>query len=258
MIIQAPSQVAFNLFDLPVYWYGIIMSLAVLVSVVCAEILADKNGIKKNFFIDNSPLIIIVGLLGARLYYCVLNAKYYILNPLEIFYIRQGGLSIHGMLIIGILYFLILAKINRVSTLKILDISACSVVLGQSVGRWGNFFNSEAFGLPTYSDWGLFIPENLRPEAFINYELFHPTFFYESLFDFLIFFILLYILRKQNRSGRTFFAYLILYSVARILIEFVRIDSVCYLFGLPIAQVMSFLLFFIGVVGLIYISKRTN
>ena len=250
MIIQSPGEIAFYIFNFPVYSYGIILAFAVFLGVCTAEILAKKfSDVPENFFVDNSPAVIIAGILGARLYYCIVNYPYYIHNPLEIFDIRQGGLSIHGMLIAGIITFYFLAKKYRVNLLRLLDVLACSVILAQSVGRWGNFFNSEAFGYPTGGNWGVFIPVSQRPVEFLNYEFFHPAFLYESFLDLVVFAVLIFILRR-TRAGCTFFWYLILYSVVRIFVEYFRIDSVLNIGGFPIAQVVSVLLIIAGVIGL--------
>ena len=250
MIIQSPGEIAFNIFNYPVYSYGIILAFAVFLGVCTAEILAKKfSDIPENFFVDNSPVVIIAGILGARLYYCIVNYPYYIHNPLEIFDIRQGGLSIHGMLIAGIVTVYFLAEKYRVNLLRLLDVLACSVILAQSAGRWGNFFNSEAFGYPTGGNWGVFIPVSQRPVEFLNYEFFHPAFLYESFLDLVVFTVLIFILRR-TRAGCTFFWYLILYSLVRIFVEYFRIDSVLNIGGFPIAQVVSVLLIIAGVIGL--------
>ena len=250
MIIQSPGEIAFYIFNFPVYSYGIILAFAVFLGVCTAEILAKKfSDVPENFFVDNSPAVIIAGILGARLYYCIVNYPYYIHNPLGIFDIRQGGLSIHGMLIAGIVTFYFLAKKYRVNLLRLLDVLACAVILAQSAGRWGNFFNSEAFGYPTGGNWGVFIPVSQRPVEFLNYEFFHPAFLYESFLDLVVFTVLIFILRR-TRSGCTFFWYLILYSVVRIFVEYFRIDSVLNIGGFPIAQVVSVLLIIAGVIGL--------
>lgn len=258
MIIQSPGEIAFNIFNYPVYSYGIILAFAVFLGVCTAEILAKKfSDIPENFFVDNSPAVIITGIFGARLYYCIVNYPYYIHNPLEIFDIRQGGLSIHGMLIAGIITFYFLAKKYRVNLLRLLDVLACAVILAQSAGRWGNFFNSEAFGYPTGGNWGVFIPVSQRPVEFLNYEFFHPAFLYESFLDLVIFAVLIFILRR-TRAGCTFFWYLILYSVVRIFVEYFRIDSVLNIGGFPIAQVVSVLLIIAGVIGLKTVNCNAN
>ena len=257
MIIQSPGEIAFSIFNFPVYWYGIILAFAVFIGVVCAEILARRfSDIPENFFIDNSPLVIILGIIGARIYYCAVNFSYYIQHPLEIFDIRQGGLSIHGMIVIGIVTVYFLAKKYRICVLKLLDVLACSVILAQSAGRWGNFFNSEAFGYPTGALWGVYIPPENRPLQYFDSELFHPAFLYESVLDLVVFFILLFILRKTHRcSGYAFFWYLILYSVVRIFVESFRIDSVLNIAGIPVAQWVSVLMIAAAACGLWILNR---
>ena len=255
MIIQSPGEIAFYIFNFPVYSYGIILAFAVFLGVCTAEILAKKfSDIPENFFVDNSPAVIIAGILGARLYYCIVNYPYYIHNPLGIFDIRQGGLSIHGMLIAGIVTVYFLAEKYRVNLLRLLDVLACSVILAQSAGRWGNFFNSEAFGYPTGGNWGVFIPVSQRPVEFLNYEFFHPAFLYESFLDLVVFAVLIFILRR-TRAGCTFFWYLILYSVVRIFVESFRIDSVLNIAGIPVAQWVSVLMIAAAACGLWILNR---
>lgn len=259
MIIQSPGEIAFSISGFTVYWYGIILALALLAGVFCAEIISKKYAdIPKDFFIDNSPIVIICGIIGARLYYCAVNFSYYIKKPLEIFDVRQGGLSIHGMLIAGVAVVYLLSKKYKINFLKLADILACSTVLAQSIGRWGNFFNSEAFGLPVKSsEWGLFIPVSHRPEQYLSEVLFHPAFLYESVLDLLVFFILLKILRRSNKNGTVFCMYLILYSAVRILVEQIRIDSVLNISGIPIAQIVSVIIILTAFLILYIIKRRT-
>ena len=261
MIIVSPGETAFSVFGFSVFWYGIILAVAILCGVFCAEFLGKKySAIPSGFFIDNSPAVIVAGIIGARLYYCLVNFSYYAAKPLEIFDIRQGGLSIHGMIIAGIITVFFLAEKYKIHVFELLDVLACSVALSQSIGRWGNFFNSEAFGLPTNSGWGLFIPVSHRPVEYLNYDLFHPTFLYESLADFIIFLVLLFIYRKLKR-GYTFFIYLILYSAARFAVESIRIDSVLYILGMPVAELVSIIIViaaFVGLGFLIYHDCKSN
>lgn len=236
------------------------MATAVLVGVVIAEIISQKYypAIPNDFFIDNSPIMIICGMLGARFYYCLLNLSYYFSNPLQILDIRQGGLSIHGMIIVGVITIYFIAKKNKLNLLSILDVLACAVPLAQCIGRWGNFFNSEAFGFPTNGNWGVFIPSLNRPEIYKSYELYHPTFLYESILNLFVFFILLFITKKNKYSGVVFFSYLILYAFVRICIEYIRIDSALDVMGIPIAQLVSFVMLLIGVLALFFTLKKHN
>lgn len=255
MIIPSPNPIAFTIFKFPVYWYGIIMALALLVSILVANFICNKQNIdfKRDLIISYAPIIIICGVLGARLYFCLLNPSYYFANPLEILDIREGGLSIHGGLLGGILGLTLLSLKDKISTLKLLDVLACATFLGQAIGRWGNYFNSEAYGYPVSGqNWGLFIPETHRVSYFVNYSLFHPTFLYESLLDLLGFGILFLLLKKNGEThvGTVFFAYLVLYAIVRFFVENMRVDSALNIGTTPIAQIVSVVMLIFGVVGL--------
>lgn len=213
---------------------------------------------KPSYIFDFTPYIIILGILGARLYYCAVNYSYYIAHPFEIFYIRQGGLSIHGMIIVGILSLYVFSKFYKISFLKLADVFLCGTALAQSIGRWGNFFNSEAFGTPTDLPWKLFIPVSQRSMEYLNFQYFHPTFLYESILDFVIFIVLLWCFKQKFKAGSTACLYLILYSIVRIIVEHFRIDSVLDIAGFPVAQIVSVVMLLIGACGLIILSRYKN
>lgn len=263
MIIPAPTDIAFSLFGLPVYWYGITMACAIFISMVSGNILYNKVNFDftKDVILEYAPLIIIFGILGARLYFCILNPHYYFTHPIEILDIRQGGLSIHGAIIGGVLSMILASNRAKVPLMNIMDAMACSTILGQSVGRWGNYFNSEAYGIPVEGQkWGLFIPEARRVSQFADYSLFHPTFLYESVLDFCAFFVLMFILLKFGRKyrGLTFFAYLVIYSTIRFFIEQVRVDSALNVGSFPIAEIISVILFFVGLTGVAVILLKKS
>lgn len=263
MIIPAPPSVALSLFGFPIYWYGIILACAIFVAILVANKFFNvlNRDLKKDVIISCAPWVIILGIVGARLYFCSLNPSYYFYHPSEILDIRQGGLSIHGALILGILTLIISAKKNNVPVMKILDPMGCATILGQAIGRWGNYFNSEAYGLPVFGQkWGLFIPESRRVAQYLNYSLFHPTFLYESVLDLLGFGFLTFIFFRFGKkySGLPFFAYLTLYAVIRYFIEKIRIDSALNIDGVPIAEIISVSLFIIGFVGTIYSIYRVK
>lgn len=260
-MFQSPGDVAFKFFGYPVYYYGIILASAIFVGIYCAYLLYKKyyEASKAQNIIDFSPWIIIIGILGARFYYCLVNFSYYTAHPFEIFYIRQGGLSVHGMIIVGICGLWWLSKKYKMSFLQLIDSFLCGTALAQSIGRWGNFFNSEAFGAPTNLPWKLFIPISHRPTEFINYEFFHPTFLYESILDILIFVLLLVLFKRLSKTpGLVACIYLILYSFARILVESCRIDSVLNIAGIPIAQIMSLAIIIFASVFVIILIRKKN
>ena len=248
---QSPGEIAFSILGFPVYFYGIILAVAIFVGVCMADFLYKKYYDKISYIFDFIPYMIVLGILGARLYYCAVNYSYYLAHPVEIFYIRQGGLSIHGMIIVGILSLYGFSKIYKMSFLKLADVFLCGTALAQSIGRWGNFFNSEAFGMPTNLPWKLFIPVSHRPFEYINFEYFHPTFLYESILDFGIFLVLFFMFKKGVREGCIACLYLILYACVRIFVEQLRIDSVMDIAGFPVAQVVSVIMLIVGIVGLI-------
>ena len=256
MVIYPPNEIAFTLFDsFNIYWYGIIMAIAILVGFLSADFFSKFRGFSKGFIIDNSFILIFIGLLGARLYYCILNFPYYFKNPLLIFNFREGGLSLHGMLISGILVLFYLAKKYKFKIFNLLDVFSVVLPLSQSIGRWGNFFNSEAFGFPTYSNWGLFVPVHKRPIEYVDFSLFHPTFLYESILDLVLFVILVFLIKKTKTPGIIFALYLILYSIIRIIVEYFRVDSALYLFSYPVAQVVSMVFIAIGIL-VIFRAKK--
>lgn len=259
-VIPAPNSVAFDLFGFPIYWYGITMALAIFVAMIVANKLfncVNKN-LQKDVIIEYAPLIIICGILGARLYFCLLNTGFYFNHPLEILDLRQGGLSIHGAIFGGILSLVFIAWKIKSSFMNILDSLACATFLGQAIGRWGNYFNSEAYGVPVVGqNWGLFIPQARRVAQYVDYSLFHPTFLYESVLDICGFGILIYIILKfgKKMQGLTFFTYLVIYAIIRFLIEQIRVDSALDLGTVPIAQIVSVILFVVGVLGILIINR---
>jgi phosphatidylglycerol:prolipoprotein diacylglycerol transferase len=256
VIIPAPNDVAFNLFSMPVYWYGIILAFSIFVGIICANSLFNKinPADKRDLIVECCSLIIILGILCARIYYCGLNFHYYFSHPAEILYIREGGLSIHGAIIGGILSVIIMSKRYKIPFFSILDPIACAAILGQSIGRWGNYFNSEAYGYPTVSqNWGLFIPQAKRISEYADMQYFHPAFLYESVLDLLALFILLFLLNKFGKKirGLVFFSYITIYAVIRFFIEKIRIDSALNIGSIPFPEVISIILLVIGTIGII-------
>lgn len=262
-VIPAPNPIAFNLGNFPIYWYGIIMALAILVAILVGNKLYNitNSNSRKDVIIEYAPVIILLGVFCARLYFCILNYNYYFANPLEILDIRQGGLSIHGAILGGILGMIFVAKKVNIKLMSLMDSMACATLLGQVVGRWGNYFNSEAYGLPVEGQtWGLFIPEAKRVVQYMDYSLFHPTFLYESILNFIGFIFLLFIIIHYGKKykGMVFFSYLCAYSLIRFFIERLRVDSALDIAGgVPIAEVISLVLLLVGVLGVLAIFVRS-
>ena len=238
------SQIICTVFGVHIYFYGVILALAIIAGTFVSEYIGTKFfGLQKETIIDMAPYLILFGIIGARVYYCILNFGFYLRFPTEILAIRHGGISIHGAILGGLLGLYIYSKRKKIAMPKLADISVLGLSLAQSLGRWGNFFNSEAFGKPTQLPWKLYIAPQYRPIPYQGYEYFHPAFLYESIFDFCIFLILFAIVKfdLNKKDGNLALIYLILYSIARIFVEHFRIDSVLYVHGLPIAIVVSLL-----------------
>ncbi len=256
----SPGEVAFRAGHLSIYYYGLIMASALTLGVLVARFITQKFYPEINYEViyDISPHIIIGAIIGARLYYCLLSYDYYAANPIEIFQLWHGGISIHGAIFGGLISGIIYAKRHKLPILKLCDIFSYGLVLGQALGRWGNFFNSEAFGRPTQNFLKLYIPIYKRPLEYMQYNYFHPTFLYESVLDVCIFIILFFIVRKfaKGREGLIFFSYLIMYSLVRIAIEQIRIDSVLNLWGVPVAQIVSAFIMLVSLGALFFLIRR--
>ena len=253
-MFEAHSQIICTLFGVKIYFYGVILAIAISVGTLVSNFVGEKFlGLKKDTLIDLAPYLIIFGIIGARLYYCCLNSDFYLRFPTEILAIRHGGISIHGAILGGFIGLLFYAKRHKQSILKLCDATSVGLILAQSIGRWGNFFNSEAFGSPTNLPWKLYIAPQYRPIPFTDVEYFHPTFLYESVLDFILFIILFNLIKfgKTRKSGNLALIYLLMYSVIRILVETVRIDSVFYIMGIPVAIVVSIGIMTMAGIGLI-------
>lgn len=253
----SPGEIAFKIGSVSVYYYGLIMATAIGIGVLTTRLITGKfyPELNPEIIYDISPHIIIGAIIGARIYYCILNFSYYSTNLLEILEIRHGGMSIHGAILGGLIVGAIYVIRHKLPLLMLCDIFSYGLILGQAVGRWGNFFNSEAFGYPTEIFLKLYIPIYKRPLDYMQYNYFHPTFLYESILDICIFLILFFVIRKisKGKNGIVFFSYLILYSIARLLIEQIRIDSVLNIYGIPIAQIVSVLIILISIFAIIKI-----
>lgn len=261
-MFTSPGEVAFLIGSVPVYFYGITMAFSLLTGIGFARFVTGKfyPEINTEVIYDIAPHVIIFAILGARIYYCLLSSEYYIQNPLEVFQIWQGGISIHGGILGGLIGGIVYAKRHKLPVLKLCDIFSYGLVLGQAIGRWGNFFNSEAFGRPTESFLKLYIQIYKRPLEYLQFDYFHPTFLYESILDVLIFLILFFVIRNlvKGKDGAVFVSYLILYSIVRIIIEQVRIDSVLNVYGIPVAQIVSVGIIFVSAIVLFKILKKKN
>ncbi|MDJ0690147.1 MAG: prolipoprotein diacylglyceryl transferase [Xenococcaceae cyanobacterium MO_188.B32] len=260
---QSPGPILFEIGPIAIRWYGLLIASAVLIGVSLSQYLAKRRGVEPELLADLAIWLVIGAIPCARIYYVLFQWQEYVRRPEDIIAIWKGGIAIHGAIIGGTIATIIFARLNRVSLWQLLDLVVPSLALGQAIGRWGNFFNSEAFGRPTDLPWKLFIPPGNRPVEYLNYDYFHPTFLYESLWNILVFAILICLffwgLKQQERYklGTMTLTYFIVYSLGRFWIEGLRTDSLM-LGPLRMAQVISLVIISLGVLGLIwlYILKR--
>lgn len=245
------NPIAFSLFGLDVYWYGIFIASALMIGLLIGTKRAPRYGIKPDdiidFFLFLTPAIIV----GARLYYVVFSLDYYVMYPEEILNIRNGGLAIHGGIIAGVMVAYVLCRVKKINFMRFADAIVPGLPLGQGIGRWGNFFNMEAYGSQTTLPWAITVND-----PSLGIIKVHPTFLYESLWDFMIFGFLFYYEKKLKKvDGELFFVYLGLYSIGRFFIEGLRTDSLMFL-GMRIAQLVSLAGVIIGFGGIILLRKK--
>ncbi len=243
--------VAFSLFGIDVYWYAVIITMALVVGLIILRINEGRYNIKFDDCLDIFIITFPVSIIGARLYYVLFNLNYYCAKPYEILNFRNGGLAIYGAIIAATISILTITKIKKMNFLDMLDYTVPALALGQAIGRWGNFVNSEAYGTETNLPWAIKVLENG------TYKNVHPTFLYESLATFTIFIVLTKLSKKRSFRGEITYIYIILYSFARFFIEGIRIDSLM-LNNIRISQILSLILFvtFCGILSYNVVKKH--
>ena len=224
------NPVAFHIGSIEVYWYGILIAFALVLSVILAVKQAKSLNFPEGLVYDTILMIIPCAIIGARLYFVACNLDYYTKHPTAIFDLRSGGLAIYGGVILVFIGGLIMCYIRKIPFRELADYCVVYLPLGQAIGRWGNFFNQECFGTNTTLPWGMTsstIESYLRSSCptLVSTMPVHPTFLYESLADLAIFFILLYIRKHSKIPFETSCAYFALYGTARFFIEGLRTDS---------------------------------
>jgi len=239
------DPVAFEVFGMSIRWYGILMAVAMLVGSYLFIRFATKNGYKEDDLYDLIIVVLISAVLGARLYYVAFNWGYYGNNLSQILNFRGGGMAIHGGVIFGLASGYIVTKIKKLNFYDLADYAAPGLILGQAIGRWGNYINQEAHGGPTNLPWAITI-DGVKV---------HPTFLYESIWNMIVFGILLWFLNNRKFEGENFLLYGILYSAGRFFIEGMRTDSLM-LGSFRVAQLISIAI--IIVFGGIILYKRSK
>lgn len=241
-------------------WYGLLIASAVLIGVTLSQYLARRRHVNPELVSDLAIWLVVGAIPCARLYYVLFQWQEYVQRPQDVLAIWKGGIAIHGAMIGGLIAALIFCRLQKVQFWQMADLIAPSLALGQAIGRWGNFFNSEAFGRPTDLPWKLYIAPSHRPAEYANVEYFHPTFLYESLWNVAVFGLLMTIFlrdlqtKPKLKTGTIFLVYLVAYGCGRFWIEGLRTDSLM-LGPLRIAQVVSLVSIAVGTSGLVYLYK---
>jgi len=230
---------------LRIYYYGLIIGLGTLLALLLIQKRVKGYGLKRQ---DVEPIawwVILPGLIGARIYHIIDNWVYYIVRPFDMVAVWNGGLAIYGGIIGGTLGLIYAARLKKIKLWSLLDLTAPSVALAQSIGRWGNFFNMEGFGPPTDLPWKIYISPGKRITPYLEESFFHPLFLYESLWNFSILLVLLLVSKTKPREGTIFGLYFLLYGLGRFFMEFGRLDTAIFS-GFKVAQVLSLLFVIIG------------
>lgn len=231
------NPIAFSVFGFEIRWYGIFIALAMLIASTFVLRKGKGIGLSEDDLMDLIIWVLPSAIIGARVYYVLFfDLGYYLSQPMEILNLRAGGLAIHGGVIGGVLAGYFVTKKKNMPFVKLADVVAPVLILGQAIGRWGNYFNGEAHGGPTDLPWGIMV-DGVKV---------HPTFLYESIWNFAIFAFLLRLLNKRHFDGQVAALYLILYSIGRFFIEGLRTDSLM-IGPLRVAQVISLVLIALGI-----------
>lgn len=254
------NNVLLELGSIKIYYYSFFILISIIIGIICCQKESRKVGLGSVFMNDLLFNTIIIAVLGARAYYVIFNFSAFKKDLISIIYIWQGGLAIYGAVISGLIYIIYYCHKKEKPALKTLDVIVPFLILGQAIGRWGNFMNQEAYGPIVSRNFleNLHIPNFIIDGMYINGAYHQPTFLYESIWC-IIGFIILILLRtfyKKLKDGNLTFTYFIFYGIGRLAIEGLRQDSL-YFKTFRISQIVSIILIIIGIIGILT-SKNRN
>lgn len=251
------QAVALSIGNVQVRWYGLIIALSVILGYeAIVKPMLKKKGINEDKFATFLLVLVVVSIIGARLVFVSLDAKYYLSHFGEVFAIWNGGLAIHGALLFGLLAIMWGAKYLHTGFLKLADILAPAALFGMGLGRLGNFFNQEIIGTPTNVAWKMFVGATYRPVIYASQKFFHPVFLYEMLLDFALLAVLLYLRKKNLKDGLIFIAFIGGFSVIRFIVEIWRYNETRYFWHLSLAQIISVILVAFSSIAIYLVQKR--
>lgn len=257
-MIKPFNRVAIDLGPIHIYWYGVLIISGILIGLWLAIRESERRDLPKDTFGDLVFIGLPISIIVARVYYVIFNWEYYAEHPKKIIAIWEGGLAMHGVLLGAVLTMIVFAKQRDISFWKLTDILAPSLILAQAIGRWGNFINQEAHGGPVTREFleNLYLPDFIINQMYIEGTYYHPTFLYESLWNFGGFIMLMSLRRANLRRGELFLTYIIYYSVGRFFIEGMRTDSLMLTESLRMAQVTSIVLIIVAMLIIWYRRKK--
>lgn len=259
--------VAFSIKGYDVYWYGILIAFGVLLGIIYATRNAAKFGVDEDKLMDVIIVAAICAVISGRAFYVIFNADYHVDSVKEFFNIRGGGTAFYGVLLGALLSSFIVCKIRKIKYRCLLDDLAVGFLVGQGIGRWGNFMNQELFGTNTDLPWGMYsdtIASYIRRNSgrllsehgiVLNEGPVHPTFLYESIWCFIGLFIILRVIKKRRFDGQVFLTYLIWNGIGRGFTESLRTDAL-FLGRIRISQFVCITLAMIGFISLLVINRR--
>lgn len=243
--MPVPEPVAFTIFGIDIMWYAVLITSGMIIATVICCVRAPKHDLTSDQIINFVIICIPAAIIGARLYYVVFNWEFYAGDIKKILNIRGGGLAIHGGLIFAFVAVCILCAVWKLRPLNVFDLAVPCIAIAQAIGRWGNYFNSEAHGGPTDLPWAITV----------NGQSVHPTFLYESIWCFLLFFFLIYVDNRRKFEGQTLLLYGILYSAERFFVEALRTDSLM-IGPFKQAQVLSLSVIAVCIIAYLILYRR--
>ena len=250
------DPIAFSLGPIEVRWYGILIVSGIILAYYVGQQEAIKRGLPQDFLADMLIWAVPIAIICARIYYVAMRWDVYSANPGKIIAVWEGGIAIHGALIGSFITAYVFSKVKGVRFLRVADIAAPSILIGQIIGRWGNFMNQEAYGGPVTREFleRLLLPDWIIEQMYVQQDktYVHPTFLYESVWNFIGLLILLGLRKVNLRRGEMFFGYIIWYSIGRFFIESLRTDSLYLVGDLRSAQVVSIIGIVIGLSAIMY------
>lgn len=261
----SPQAELISFGPITIHWYGVLIVLSLILGSFILVKLSDFYSLNKKQNLDALFWIIVNGIIGARIYHIFLELDFYLEYPFQAFKIWEGGLAIHGAFIAGLLTVFYYAKKLKIDFFQFAAILLPGLILGQAIGRWGNYFNQELYGRPTDLPWSIPIEAVRRLPQYLDYQYFHPAFLYESLGNFLILGLLLFLHLKTGKIRNSFFqknkfklivlAYVIPYSLLRLATETLRLDPTPEIWGLRLPQLVSLIFVISAIIYLFYLKK---